>query len=539
MKTEDIDKKIGMPDVDAEWARFEQEVIDKETKTGKQLWLWGLSIAASIIIAACLFLLRYDFKEQEQLLAEHLAEQEKPYAPERSEEPVETIKIVEEQVVVPRKKLAQAETPRLPKTQDKESAKTDLFNYTEPLQGVIAGRENIDPNYNDSILVLLDGKQLPDSLCTRDFARHGIHSYLEKKGLKAKKIVRLNEESVRLRGDEQAKQRYMQYVEQYGRLAQLGVTEITSANDSANEVFILQHPELMKTFRRVEGFVVEESTNEPLEFTIVRYRQFATSADSIGHFVLWVPKSVDTLYTKCIGYQDAFFQPADTTLTIRLKDNYRMNYAPKIAESELQDIALADLGSGTTMHLRGTEDNGPSDKDRMDSTLILVNGEPLPEHLKQEILGNNPDDIDTHMPRYFSRQGLLIDSVYVRKDSNYTEKYGGRAKYGVIEIKTVPDTYCDAYVRKHPKLMKKYTKVEGYVVDNDSKPLTEAWVHIKEDDLIGAPTDSTGRFVFWIPKKDAKLCANQTGYKTVEFLPTDTTLTIRLQKATSKSIRLR
>ena len=140
MKTEDIDKKIGMPDVDAEWARFEQEVIDKETKTGKQLWLWGLSIAASIIIAACLFLLRYDFKEQEQLLAEHLAEQEKPYAPERSEEPVETIKIVEEQVVVPRKKLAQAETPRLPKTQDKESAKTDLFNYTEPLQGVIAGR---------------------------------------------------------------------------------------------------------------------------------------------------------------------------------------------------------------------------------------------------------------------------------------------------------------------------------------------------------------------------------------------------------------
>ena len=28
MKTEDIDKRIGMPDVDKEWARFEQEVID-------------------------------------------------------------------------------------------------------------------------------------------------------------------------------------------------------------------------------------------------------------------------------------------------------------------------------------------------------------------------------------------------------------------------------------------------------------------------------------------------------------------------------
>ena len=30
MKTEDLDKKIGMPNVDAEWARFEREVIDGE-----------------------------------------------------------------------------------------------------------------------------------------------------------------------------------------------------------------------------------------------------------------------------------------------------------------------------------------------------------------------------------------------------------------------------------------------------------------------------------------------------------------------------
>ena len=27
MKTEDIDKKIGMPDVNEEWAKFEREVI--------------------------------------------------------------------------------------------------------------------------------------------------------------------------------------------------------------------------------------------------------------------------------------------------------------------------------------------------------------------------------------------------------------------------------------------------------------------------------------------------------------------------------
>ena len=138
------------------------------------------------------------------------------------------------------------------------------------------------------------------------------------------------------------------------------MAEITSANDSANEVFVLQHPELKKTFRRVEGFVMEESTNEPLESTIIRHRQFATSADPLGHFVLWVPKSVDTLYAKCIGCQDAFFQPADTTLTIRLKDNYRSH-----------DIASADLGSGTTMHLRGIGDSIIDQIGKTDSFLVV------------------------------------------------------------------------------------------------------------------------------------------------------------------------
>ena len=675
MKTEDIDKRIGMPDVDKEWARFEQEVIDPHQQP-PSMWrlsaaknspprgrwrgvggLLGIGIAASVAL-----LLIFNIGKQQTEQTPHIAKTEE-IKPQPTPLPVrEGVQQVKEQEVVTKtpipviaqnKKLALAnanvpaasslDIPAREYTGAVQKIKMDdmgdlafesvdqalqgqiagqdiSHNEAEPeLQGVIAGHEGIDPTYNDSILVLLDGKRLPDSLCTRQFARRGIHKYLEKKGLLVDKIVRLNEESVRIKGDEQTKQRYKQYVEQYGRLAQLGVAEITSANDSANEVFVLQHPELKKTFRRVEGFVMEESTNEPLESTIIRHRQFATSADPLGHFVLWVPKSVDTLYAKCIGCQDAFFQPADTTLTIRLKDNYRSH-----------DIASADLSSGTTMRLRGIGDNKidsflvvvngktlfdsrgmtseeterrleeylneqgllqdikipwkngaieiyastpeereerqrmianativpnpsyfgsnsmrlhgtgdyrPSDKDRMDSTLILINGEPLPEHLKQEVLGNNPDDLDTHMPRYFSRQGLLIDSVYVHKDSEFTEKFGGRAKYGVIELKTVPDTYCDAYVCKHPKLMKKYTRVEGYVVDNDGKPLTEAWVHIKKKSLTGAATDSTGHYAIWLPTRDVELCADQTGYRTVEFLPADSTRTIRLQKA--KSIRLR
>ncbi len=52
MKTEDIDKKIGMPDVDAEWARFEREVINKESARPKRAAAWaaGIGIAASIAL---------------------------------------------------------------------------------------------------------------------------------------------------------------------------------------------------------------------------------------------------------------------------------------------------------------------------------------------------------------------------------------------------------------------------------------------------------------------------------------------------------
>ena len=57
MNTEDIDKKIGMPDVDEEWARFEREVIGEETKPRKRVLMgWAVGIAASIALMAGIFL---------------------------------------------------------------------------------------------------------------------------------------------------------------------------------------------------------------------------------------------------------------------------------------------------------------------------------------------------------------------------------------------------------------------------------------------------------------------------------------------------
>lgn len=58
MKHQDIDKKIGMPDVNAEWAKFEREVIGEVTQHKKRSlapWAWGIGIAASIAVVAGLF----------------------------------------------------------------------------------------------------------------------------------------------------------------------------------------------------------------------------------------------------------------------------------------------------------------------------------------------------------------------------------------------------------------------------------------------------------------------------------------------------
>lgn len=57
MKNEEIDKKIGMPDIDAEWTKFEQDVIEGKSHS-KLSFLKNSSmtrkVAAILIIALCL-----------------------------------------------------------------------------------------------------------------------------------------------------------------------------------------------------------------------------------------------------------------------------------------------------------------------------------------------------------------------------------------------------------------------------------------------------------------------------------------------------
>ena len=79
MKQQDIDKKIGMPDVDKEWAQFERGVIDQKTTSRKPLY-WGIGIAASIALVAGIFLLNHDAEKQQAIAQQTTHTTETPLA---------------------------------------------------------------------------------------------------------------------------------------------------------------------------------------------------------------------------------------------------------------------------------------------------------------------------------------------------------------------------------------------------------------------------------------------------------------------------
>lgn len=214
-----------------------------------------------------------------------------------------------------------------------------------------------------------------------------------------------------------------------------------------------------------------------------------------------------------------------------------------------------DLGAGSIMRLRGSRvaegDSVRIERKPNYACLVVVNGQPmsLSEAEEKQILFSN-----YHV--YFYHRQQIVDSCYIYKDEEakrpYIEKYGERAKNGVLVFTTVLDTLCDAYVQQHPELMQTCHRVEGYIIDEDTqKPLPDTWIsyrvvadtwtvnyknvannRIKYTDGAGAATDSTGHFILWLPRKDVKLQALRSGYKTVRInQPADTTLTIRMKSA--------
>lgn len=169
MKAEDIDKEISMPDIDAEWVKFEREIIGKRTMARK-LIVWGISTAASVILLAGVLLFIHNSKNTEPLQAR----QKNPTTIKKTEynKDAET-----EQEVA----QASAGCQRLTRLAEKRDATSalGLTKYDPDLQRRIAAltivpnstclgnnimRLRGTSNRNDSVLILMDGTPFIDTL---------------------------------------------------------------------------------------------------------------------------------------------------------------------------------------------------------------------------------------------------------------------------------------------------------------------------------------------------------------------------------------
>ena len=235
MKTEDLDKKIGMPNVDAEWTRFEREVIDgeetKESSLAKRL-AWSLGIAASIALLVGVFLFMRNDKNkileadttpkeyrkkpvQEPSDAnadEHLFAEVTPPSAVDSPKKGDVIKQMGDEKGV----------DDLNKKQDEELqeriAQLDVVSTSADLGPGHTMRLGGNPRDNDSILVVIDGKPVPFS--TNQLSSATIEEF--------ERYFETDIESVMVYKDENNK---LPYIQKYGELAKKGVIDIKTKSD--------------------------------------------------------------------------------------------------------------------------------------------------------------------------------------------------------------------------------------------------------------------------------------------------------------------
>ena len=536
MKTEDIDKKIGMPDVDAEWARFEQEVIGKEPKANKRFkysWIGGLGIAACLLL---FFLInRGDEPKPATPVVAELAEPEpvqQPAAKENKEEPVVHIVNTSQSKKAPRKELAMANadapaTTGLDISHREYTGEVQKFNMDDvkdlafesvdqtlkndgrelhcikeiPLSLRLRGR--CDKETNSYPLVLVNGEPLPDSLILQVLELDDIDTYMHRY---------LYQQHLLL--DEVYVYKDSEITEKFGERGKHGVIELRTVPNTFCDDYVKAHPRMKKKYRRTEGYVVGTDNKLLTKAWVYINGEPNTGAatDSMGHFAFWVPKKDITLCVDHPGYKCTKFQhfqfiyrlepdPDENNLNLRLRGN------PKPTSESQGQIA-------------GMPDTPPND-----SILYLINGKPQPKE------NNKWLSKDTYLD-YFKKQYLHVERVmdYTNVKQRYIEKFGEAAKYGVVEYICVEDTRGDYYMEQHEELKANRRRVSGVVLDENDKPLGNTTIFILHDKGIWGTekTDSSGNFTFWVPRTDVKLDLTHYGYKPVVVEPTDTFQTIHL-----------
>ncbi len=472
MKQEDIDKKIGMSDVDAEWARFEREVINPKTASRKPFY-WSIGIAASIALVEGIFLFGHDAEEPQQTIAQQTAPTQQ--TPSEEEKVAET---PDESTSSPEK-----DVPVIVKTHQRPSS--DLLAQAAPpiTEETVYDCGEVMPQFPGGDRAL------------KEFIENNLH--------------------------------YPDLAMEYGArgrvLMNFKVDSMGYVSNIKPIKYLLKYDTLYMDHVPVERQVaLKEQIQSLMGKECIRILSLMPQK--------WTPGS---LFGKNVSVKYAL--PITFNASDAERQTY-LAMSGEALQGRIAGLDIVptseDLGPNA-MRLGGIRVAG-RDSVRIGRKtdydfLVVVNGQALSEAVQKQMLSSG-------IFVYFYHRQQLVDSIYVYKDEDvkrtYVEKYGERAKTAVMVITTVPNTLCDAYVQQHPELMQTRHRMEGYVIDEETeKPLPDTWIGYA--DGAGAATDSTGHFILWLPRKDITLQASRVGYHTVRLNQlADTTLTIRMKDAT-------
>ena len=221
MKREDIDKRIGMPDVDAEWVKFEREVIDTNAKPRFRhvaTWAVGIGIAATILL---LLVLNTDMEKTTEmpLKAEQVALNAHQNDTPTSHQDDNVMRLGSNEAdtlpISHSKPIFDLDNEQL----QKRIAQLTIVPSSADLGAGYTMRLGGNPSDNESVLVVIDGKPVSmpvDLLSTA--TTENLERYFE-----------TDIESIIVYKDENNK---LPYIQKYGELAKRGVIDIKTKSDT-------------------------------------------------------------------------------------------------------------------------------------------------------------------------------------------------------------------------------------------------------------------------------------------------------------------
>jgi len=478
MKTEDIDKRIGMPDVDAEWAQFEREVIGKDAKPRLQrmvVWTGGIGIAAAI---ALLFVLNMGKKESadQSMMAQQTEEQ--PLVTHPTEEQPLVAQLTEERSLPSHPELS---TPAHA-AQPKSSNTVPTTPSTEASNVYDCGE--IMPRYPGGDKALLE-------------------------------FINAN-------------LRYPELALEYGAKGRVIIGFIVDTVGAVSDFRVVRSLLKCDTLRLHQediaqqeeiGRLIEDQMQEEALRVVSLLRQQPQ----------WSPGELFGRRKNVRYNMPVRFQPTKQMIAAHESDKQLQR---RIAGLDI--VPSSDsLGEGNIIRLAGAVR-----LHRIDSFAVILNGDILEDFIARG---------EAHDPQlYLYKQHQIINSIKAYKDESSRARFESiygfpPPKGGFIEIETIPDTLCDAYVSQHPELKQTRRYIEGYVQGEDDQPLADAWIACDEG-IMGAATDSTGHFAIWAPRTVTKLYVRHVGYQTIchSIQPADTILNFRMKDATKiKKVKVR